>query len=174
MKPILTKGTMPLELLRLDQCFMRLTEKQKLLIESYVASGGDKVGSVLAAYHVKDRETARKMSYDSFSRPAVVEVLNAYWGLTPFESFKRDVSRAVRNKRLSVAQIRALELQARVNGWGIVNLPHLNRYAPSETSQAAQSETKFRVGEICTQDGQRFRVTSIDADGHPLTADAVE
>ncbi len=175
------KRTMPIELLRLEPCFIRLTERQKLMIETYITSGADKTLSVLTAYHVKDRETARKMSYESFSRPGVIQVLNAYWGVTPFEAFKQDVERAVRNKSLSVAQIRALELQARLNGWSSTNLPNLHGHdepdAESKIETTATSEVspeRFQVGDICFQDGQKYRVTSIDANGQPLTADEVQ
>lgn len=166
------RTTMPIELLRIEPCFVRLTERQKLMIETYITSGADKVLSVLTAYHVKDRETARKMSYEAFSRPAVIQVLNAYWGVTPFEAFKRDVERAVRNKSLSVAQIRALELQARVSGWGCANIPNSHGHDEREPeAETGTSPARFSVGDTCQVDGKPYRVTAVDENGRPTSGE---
>lgn len=172
-----TQDTMPLELLRLTPEWKKATERQQLMVESYIASGGDKVFAVMSAYRVKDRETARKMQYDSFSRPAVVAILNLYHRVTPRDAFLRDVERAVRNRKLTVAQIRALELQARLNGWERPEgLPHSNGYVssePDESDSAATENTapRFKAGDIAVREGKKFLVTKVREDGTVSEAD---
>src|ERR1700691_2233198 len=109
---------MTIEELRLQDCYLGLRPKQRMFIEGWIASGGDRGFSTSSAYDCKHADVARAFSYEGLSRPAVVACLAAFYQDDPLKEFKDQVGRAVRNSRLTTAQIRALELMARLNGWG--------------------------------------------------------
>ena len=103
--------------LRRSQVFLELTPKLRTMIENYLANGYDKTAAVKSAYDCKSIETARTMSFELFAKPSVQAVLAHYFQEDPREAFIREVDRAVRNPRVTDAQVEALRLQALANGW---------------------------------------------------------
>jgi hypothetical protein len=166
-----------------------------MFIESWIASDGDRVFSTSSAYDCAHAEAARSFSYEVLSSPAVIACLAAYYQDDPLAEFKSQVSRAVRNSRLTTAQIRALELMARLNGWGDSSLPNRNGYEPVESEEPSVPKVEvlpysamrvYKVGDfVRDQDasgshvglveavnakGQATKVAEVqsDAEGQPL------
>lgn len=102
--------------------FQRLTEKQQLFIATYISAGllghYDAEAAVLAAYKCKSRESARVMSYSMMQNPRVIDVLNLHFGKNATEAFFEDVNRAIRNRKLTVAQMEAMKLKSKMLGIG--------------------------------------------------------
>lgn len=112
---------MPLDALQKTQEYSRLTGKQQMFIDTYVAGGlldghYDPIEAVLAAYHCKSREIARTMSYATTQNIRVVAVLNRHFNTAPIEDFLVMIDRAVRNKNLTMAQLGALKLKCSLLG----------------------------------------------------------
>jgi len=96
--------------------FQRLTKKQKLFLATYL-QGGDAVEAVLAAYQCADWSTARRMSYTLLKNVKIAEVLNLHFCPEPLEKFIAVLNRAIRNKKLTLAQFKALEVKAQSLGF---------------------------------------------------------
>jgi hypothetical protein len=113
---------MPLEELKQTPEYRRLTGKQQMFIETYVAGGlltghYDPIEAVLTAYVCKSRETARTMSYAVTQNIRVIAVLNRHFNTAPVEDFLVLLDRAINNKHLSIAQLQALRLKCDILGF---------------------------------------------------------
>lgn len=99
-----------------------LTPKQQLFVASYIQGGMqtgiyDPVSAVQLSYHCENPESARVMSYAMMNNIRIIEALNRHFNSEPIESFLKEVSRAIRNKKLSVSQVQALKLKADLLGF---------------------------------------------------------
>jgi hypothetical protein len=166
--------------LRETQVFIALTPKQKRAVQVFVETNGDRQASVLAAYKVKNARNAAILSSQVFASPAVVACLAAYFQDEPLESFKNDVRKAFINRKITVAQVRALELLAELNGWGSASLPknslHGRDAEPSTEEPLPPIENGaapvFTVGMLVQErspDGvlHTGKVTAVAVDGTP-------
>jgi hypothetical protein len=81
MRPVETKpkSPMPTEQLRLTPEFMKLTAKQKIMVETFCVTG-DRLLAVNTAYDHKSGEASRMNSYRHFANVRVVAVLNLWAG----------------------------------------------------------------------------------------------
>jgi hypothetical protein len=118
-----TSKRISLEELRTTPEYIRLTPKMKMFVDSYCGAGAidgnfDPVAAVNQAYRCKSYEVARIMSYSILANIKIVAVLNRYFGTEPVDSFLENLDRAVRNKKLTLAQLGALRLQCDVLGLG--------------------------------------------------------
>jgi hypothetical protein len=170
------KDRLTLEQFRAEQCYLELTPKQKKLVETFISSNGDRVLSVMAAYATKSEANARILAYEFFASPRVVAALAAYFQDDPLESFKADLRKAYRNSKLSVAQVSAMELIAKVSGWGAASLPsgllHGHDKAENADPEPAAPVKKFHVGQCVRHrrpDGSFHDVIirAMNADGVP-------
>jgi hypothetical protein len=113
---------MPLaELEKLPE-YQKLTPKQQLFIATYTEGGlvdgnYDAVAAVMTAYQCKSIEVARVMSYTMLANIRIIEVLNRHFGREPKEQFLLDLDRAIRNNRLTNAQLQALRLKCDILGY---------------------------------------------------------
>jgi hypothetical protein len=182
-----TNERLTLEQLHETQCFIGLTSKQKRLVEAFVESNGDKTASVLAAYAVKNARNAQILASQVFASPAVVACLATYYQDDPLESFKAEVRRAYHNKKLTVAQVRAMTLHADLNGWGSASLPkdslHGRDVEPStedpEENLQAPADPEFYIGQRVTErDSAGVEhvgiVKALDASGRPSEIEEVK
>src|SRR5579864_2503363 len=122
-----------LEEIKTTQEYSILTGKQQLFIETYIRSGldtgtYDPVLAAQTAYTVKNRENARVMSYALMANIRIVAVLNRHFAKEPLAEFIEQVDRAIRNKKLSVAQLQALKLKGDLLGY-TTRLPGTNNTA---------------------------------------------
>lgn len=111
-----------LEQIKETQEYSVLTGKQQLFIETYIRSGldtgtYDPILATQTAYTCKSRENARVMSYSLIANIRIVAVLNRHFAKEPLAEFVEQVDRAIRNKKLSIAQLQALKLKGDVLGY---------------------------------------------------------
>jgi len=181
------KERLTLEQLRAEQVYIELTSKQKVLVDTFIQTNGDRTASVLAAYATKSKENAQIMAYTVLSSPRVVACLSAYFQSDPLEDFKAEVRKAYRNRKLSVAQVDALKLHAELNGWSAETLQGLYKSKVSTAPEISKPQPvaqatadvpifppRFQVGETCYQDGKPYRVLTIDENGQPSAVDEIE
>jgi hypothetical protein len=125
----------PIERLRETDEFENLTLCQKLFIETYIASGVelgvyDQITATQTAYKCKNQEVARVMSYALMTNRRIVAVLNLHFAREPLAVFLETLDRAIKNKKLTLAQFKALALKARILGFES-RLPGVNDRASS-------------------------------------------
>jgi hypothetical protein len=137
-----------LEELRETDEFRALTQKQKLFVAHYCGgmdSGKyDEIAATLTAYNCKTPEVARVMSYSLMNNIKIVAALTRHFNREPLADFLKQLDRAIRNKKLTVAQFNALKLKADLMGFG-AKLPGVGHYAPGpliEKAEAAEQVAK--------------------------------
>jgi hypothetical protein len=146
--------------------YRHLSRKQKLWLIFFLATG-DAIAATKSAFDAKPanlRSVAWKVERNDYVRSAI-----AKWrGQSERDKFLAELQAALdKCEPGSVAQARNLSLMARLK-FG------LNEEEEKDASKSAQEpELKFAVGDICVQDGVRYRVTSVDEHGKPLAADEV-
>lgn len=106
-----------LDQLRREQCFLALTDKQKLCVEVYLECG-DKLKAVQASYACRSKQSAKVLTYSVFQNPRVVSALAVANGEDAgLVAFKANLERAVLNPKLTIAQAQALKLYAQLHGY---------------------------------------------------------
>ncbi len=136
------KERLPLEQLAQERCYLDLTPKQQKLVKTFIESNGNRILAVTTAYDVKNAEVARVLSYEVFANPKIIACLAIYFQDDPLDVFKREVERAWRNRRLSVAQVQAMKIYCDLNGWGSGSLPNLHGREPAKPVSPAKSRAK--------------------------------
>jgi hypothetical protein len=122
--------------------YQQLTNKQKLFVLTYVGSGmvdGNYNGAeaALTAYKCKSRESARIMSYSLLANIKIVAVLNRHFSIEPREEFLALLDRAIRNKKLTMAQLGALKLKCDILNIK-TNLPSAPRNIEDKQEQVGE------------------------------------
>lgn len=144
---------MELDELRLTAEFLKLTEKQRLFVETYCAPDGDgnpnynAVAATYTAYKCKTMEIARILSYALLQNTRIMIVLNRHFNRTPTEEFLINLDRAIHNKNLTIAQVQALRMQCDLLGYEN-RLPTLGAptdVIPKEIRKAAKAERKAKA-----------------------------
>jgi hypothetical protein len=146
-----------MEQVKATQEYSILTGKQQLFCDTYIQSGldtgtYDPVLAALTAYVCKSRENARVMSYSLMANIRIVAVLNRHFSKEPLEEFIEQINRAIRNKKLTTAQMQALKLKGDVLGY-TTRLPGTNNFLldtiPADvvdaTKKARKSQRKPHV-----------------------------
>ena len=114
----ITKARMTMDDLRLTPEFRKLTSAQKMMVETYIASGGDKILAVRSAYATKSHEVARVMSYEAFQSPRVRAAINLLEQKSAFDIFIEKVDSLIdKGTRITDAEVAALALEAKLKGW---------------------------------------------------------
>jgi hypothetical protein len=151
--------TMSKEAFQASKEYLALTEKQRVWVDAFVDSQDAGQATVLAYGDNPDSAYRAMLTRKVETSPRVIAALDLFYGRSPKEKFIRDLQLDIARAK-GVARVEGRRLYARVTG--------LIDSAPD-----AAVEHRFNVGDICIQDGRKYRVTSIDAHGHPLTADEV-
>lgn len=131
--------------------YLRLTERQMLFVSTFIAD--DQIGhydperAVLAAYKCKSRESARVMAYSQMQNPRIIDVLNIYFGRDASAAFLEEVNRAIRNRKLTLAQMEAMMLKSRILGIGTAlrGRPRAQKPKPEKKSKKALAAEKATV-----------------------------
>lgn len=105
-----------LEEIRETPEFKQLTQKQQLFLATYVSNGYDAVAATRTAYAVRSAENARVLSYAMLGNIRIIAVLNIHFGTTPTEELLAAIDRAIRNKKITLAQVYALRTKLDVLG----------------------------------------------------------
>lgn len=108
--------------IRDTQEYAVLTGKQQMFVTTYIQAGldtgvYDAVAATQIAYTCKTREIARVMSYALIENIRIVAVLNRHFNKEPLAQFVEQVDRAIRNRKLTTAQIQALKLKGDILGY---------------------------------------------------------
>jgi hypothetical protein len=147
-----------IEQLRREHCYFVLSVKQQKMVEVYLGTG-DKVKAVQAAFKCASEKTARVMTYSYFAKPGVIACLAVAFGDDPRrETFKAEVRRAMKNKKLTYPQAAALKLYGQLHGFAPSSLPTAEPAADNETLQT------FPIGSVIVQDGKKYRVVAQEID----------
>lgn len=101
--------------------YQKLTHKQQLFVATYCAGGladghYDAVQATVVAYKCATREIARIMSYSLMANIRIVAAVNRHFNAEPISRFLEELDRAVRNKKLTMAQLGALKLKCDLLG----------------------------------------------------------
>jgi hypothetical protein len=101
--------------------YQKLTRKQQLFVATYCAGGladgvYDAVNAAALAYKCRTREIARVMSYSLMANIKIVAVINRHFNAGPTAEFLETLDRAIRNKKLTMAQVTALRLKCDILG----------------------------------------------------------
>jgi len=132
--------------LRRTEVFRALPKRMAALIENYLSNGGDKIKAILSSYSCGEK-SARVMAHNYFSKPRVLECIAVANGEDPDRAkFLAALDRAIHNKKTTPREIEALQLSAKVHGYGTNEV---------ENGDAPQ---KFAIGSIIVQRGKKYRV----------------
>ena len=140
-------------------------------VQSFLETGSfDPLAATKAAYTCHSDESARTFGYQLMAHPKIILALNRFFGATPEESFLKQVEKAIYSRRLTIAQVRALELMCRAKGWanGIPRAKDINLSRPeadepegtSEEASVAGAVQTFPIGAVLVQDNKRYRVVA--------------
>ena len=104
------------ELQRMPE-YVRLTGKQKALVDAFVANEHDRV----TAYQVTHptctvRDSAEKGAHKVFSAPAMRAVLDVYFQVDALDAVKEQIRRAMLDRHLTTAQASMVRLYAAAHG----------------------------------------------------------
>ena len=181
-----TNQTVPISGAQLESSerYQVLTERQKVFVTDYLANG-DAVVSVQRAFRCKDEKTAKVMSYQVLQHPKVADCLAEFQGKSELEiqieGARRDVLKAPDYEKTNARRL-LCELTGLLTPSNRSKVRSIDSQADeadepeAEDSQprAEASPARFKVGDICIQSGQKFRVTAVDKDGQPVAADEGE
>ncbi len=153
--------------------FGHLSPKMATWVLSYVQNFLDKgtfdpLTSTKAAYQCATEESARTFGYQLMAHPKILLTLNRFFGDSPEQAFLKQVEKAIYRRRLTIAQIRALELLCRVNGWAN-GMPHSKDIKLSlpesdeneidaDESSVEHAAQLFPIGAVIVQDGRKYQV----------------
>jgi hypothetical protein len=92
--------------------YQSLTPGQQRFVDNYVANGHDVVKAYHEAFKCKDEWTSRCASYSLMRQPAVIFVLNLYFGDTPDEAFVNHIWKMIMKRKISQQELNAWRLYA--------------------------------------------------------------
>jgi hypothetical protein len=108
---------------------------------------GDKVKSTLSVFHCKSEETARTMAHNYFGKARLMGCIAVANGQDPVRAkFDAELERAIHNKKVNQHQVGALQLFAKIHGYGMAEVENEN------------DPQKFAIGSVIVQDAKRYRV----------------
>jgi hypothetical protein len=148
----------------------RLTPQQRVWVLKFIVSD-DPIASTRTAYPTATDKSVKCMSYELRKNPGILSALDFYNGKTDLEIDLDEIQKQIDAAEPgSIAATKLIALKASLKR-GVKPTSE----EPETKSQATDGASpKFNVGDICVQDGKKYRVTSIDVNGKPLTADEVE
>ena len=138
--------------------YLALTECQRKWVDIFIETSDANLAT-RNAYGAKDDAYVAMFTRKTETSLRIIAALDLYFARSPREKFLRDLQNDIAHSK-GVAKIEARRLYAKMV-FGVDGPP------------TEEAEHRFKVGDICVQSGQKFRVTSIDANGQPLTADEV-
>jgi hypothetical protein len=159
-----SEATHACEAMRASEPWKRLTVQQRAWVTAYVSNGGDHLAATRTAYRCSSEKTAQCMSYEVRKHPDIVETL--FYAKSDRERLILIVETNL--KSAAPGSVAASHFTAQLKSL-LCDEP--NKAEP--TPENENPDHRFKVGDICVQNHQTYRVTSIDANGQPLTADEV-
>jgi hypothetical protein len=165
-----TEPVISWNVMQASETWKRLTPQQRVWVLKFIASD-DSIAATRMAYPTATDKSVKCMSYELRKNPGIVAALDFYNGKTELELDLEEIQKqidAAEPGSIAATKLIALKASLKRGVKSTVEEPDTKSKATDEASP------KFKVGDICVQDGKKYRVTSIDANGKPLTADEVE
>jgi hypothetical protein len=132
--------------------FKQLSPKMGQFVLTYLQSVLDGEADALAAvkaasYNCKSDENGRILGFQLLASPKIILVMNRFFGVSPTEAFLKQVRKAISNKKLTIAQVRALELYSNINGFEKTAVGIVSKAVSDETHRkvSAKSEKEATV-----------------------------
>jgi len=151
--------------------FLACTEKAQRWLVALVESNLDYRAATLSVYSKTPRQ-AQILSYAVRKWPSVRRALNLYLGRTDKDAFLEDLQTTIRRApEGSVARVKAMALYARMK-FGVGEEPEAaaSKTPVAPAAPGSSEPVRFKIGEEVTDDnGKRFIVTGISADGLEVT-----
>ena len=144
---------MPLEELKKTVEFQLLTQRQQMYVSTYVETGMslgryDDEAAIRMAYRCSTDESVRVMRYALRRSVRVIDVLNLHFGRNATEAFLVDVNRAIRNKKLTIAQVEAMILKSKILGIGsALSQKHISRTLKKSRAERKKLKRALKVEE---------------------------
>jgi hypothetical protein len=156
----------PLDDLKQSMPWIRMSGKQRELVQKYISNGYDKVAAVKSLYKCSTEGSVRTTINRQFSNADVRALLALHFNESALDTLKAELQRALHCRRLSQSRVRTLKLLAQAAGLDSEGI------AAEEVKPAAGAkQTQCKVGDIILVDGKKVRVTVVDMNGMPTEGD---
>ena len=170
----------PLQKLRETPEWSFLSDKQSRFCARYLESGlagnYDAKSAMRSAYDSSSAKNLSCLTYEVLANPRVRAVLAIHFRQAPIDVFLADLEKTIRKEK-GTAKVEALKLYAEIQDRKISGADVSKWGAPAQRltleCETAESSSRFNVGDICVQDGKKYRVKAIDADGRPTDAEEI-
>jgi hypothetical protein len=161
---------MTLAELHLTKEYGSLTDKQRAWVDALIETQSAMEATRRVYGDSGNRYVALRARQIEGSR-IITAVLDTFYARTPREKFIRDLERVLAHSTSGFERAGARSLYAEM----VFDLSDSSKNAdPDSSGQKAEAPARFNVGDICVQNCRKYRVTSVDENGKPLTADEVE
>ena len=153
--------------------YLACTPKQRVWVDTFLATQ-DATVATQTAYTVTG-ESARTLTYAVRDSHNVRAAVNAALGRSEQEAFLEEIQRDIRRAPAgSDRRVRAMAMYARMK-WGDTEAAAVQNSKPQVPAMVSSGDVqifppKFKVGEICQQDGVDYIVTKVSEDGEVLDA----
>lgn len=157
-----TQQPMSIEAFHALSEYLALTEGQKKWVDIFIETPDANLAT-RKAYGATDAAYVAMLTRKIETSPRIIAALDRYLGRTPRERFLRDLELDIKHaKGMGRAELR--RLQAQILG-----------FDATDAELGAPTGERFKVGDLCVQNGRTYRITAIDPEtGRPLTADEIE
>jgi len=154
--------------------YRTLTAHQRNWVKALLSNGGNPVAATEAAYNCKSLKNATCLSYEVRRHPSVRAFLELHdvlsYGAPSKEQQIASVLETIREAP-AYSRVRAQRLLAELTGFVGTSTDDQR----SETNSGLESKGPIsKIGDVVLQDGQKYRVTHIDENGHPTEGDLIE
>jgi hypothetical protein len=134
-----------------------LTLQQRVFLAAFLAGAGA-VLATKTAYHAKNDQQAKVMSYEVSAKPAVVDAIAIATGATAEPTREELIAETRRQLRRAVpGSISASRLNAQLIS---LTAPEKTEQAPEPDQDLVEADTKFEVGATVEQDGHRYKIVA--------------
>lgn len=169
--PISPAPSITWERFQTSQNFLSLSEKQRLWLSIYLETG-DFVFATSSAYKCASREIAKVMSYRVRRSPKIRRALAEFKGDT--RDPRADLIETV-ERHLAASEPGSCAAQRLLGQLERLKLGGAPEVEPApEPKSTGRPRTRFAIGDIVVQSGQKYRVTEVDSNGKIVNATEVE
>jgi hypothetical protein len=147
--------------------YLALTSRQRTWLTALMETN-DIAQATRTAYGTKNDAYEAMLTRKIESSPRVIAALNLFYGRSERDAFLSELDRTIQREK-GPAKVAAMQLKARLQFSRDSETPAVPTKEPEPTEAH-----RFKVGERCKQNGQTYRVTSVDAEGRILDAEETE
>jgi hypothetical protein len=164
--------------LRASAEWRALSAQQRVWLTEYLTNGGDPIAAARVAYPDAKAKSQVAMSYQIPKSPALMDALT-WWRWRDARNSRVEMIALIRQQIAkaepgSVAATKLVSMLKTLTQQSADDTEAKLETADSYLIETAAQDQQFSIGDIVVQDGQRYRVTSVDERGRPLTADEVQ